>query len=280
MTGPLARLAARAIRATSFVDTAYRRFDSLRSLLVARFASDGVLDAFNELAYGAAAIYKPDAPTYRSELFRWEVEAIERAFPPALARVLVGGAGGGREAFALAARGYEVVAFEPSLQLARAMASCCVPDGRVTACIGRYEDLPILHLTADGAGSIDLRDLPAFDAAMLGWSSYSHLRHRDARVRALREMAAVTDGPVLVSFYPGRSVAQPPQSRLQKLARRLGIAGKRDRFTLHIGFYHLSTADELRGEAADAGLEIVHECDDDLDGRWPYVVLRRRAGTA
>ena len=75
MTGPWARLAARAIRATSLVDSAYRRFDALRSALVARFAPDTVLDAFNDLTYGASAVYRPDAANYRSELFNWEVEA-------------------------------------------------------------------------------------------------------------------------------------------------------------------------------------------------------------
>jgi hypothetical protein len=277
VSDPLARLAARAIRATALVDTAYRRFDGLRSVLVARFASDGVLDAFNDLTYGASAVYRPDAPNYRSELFHWEIEAIGRAFPAAPARVLVGGAGGGREAFALAARGYEVVAFEPSPQLAGTMALHAAVAGPVTACIGRYEDLPTLQVAAEGAGSIDLRQLPVFGAAMFGWSSYSHIRYRKARVVALREMAAVTDGPVVVSFYLGRAPARTPQSRLQEIVRRLGLGGSFDRFTTHVGFYHLSTAEELHAEARDAGLEVVHECYDDLDGRWPYVVLRRRA---
>jgi len=187
----LASLAARAIRATSLVDTAYRRFDSLRSRLVTRFAPDAVLDAFNDLTYGVTGVYRPDASNYRSELFNWEQEAFARAFPAPPARVLVGGAGGGREAFALAERGYEVVAFEPSAALAAAMAAHAAEDRpdvgatfrrpiRVRAYVGRYEDLP------------DLKT-------------------------------------------PG-------------------------------------------GSDAEAGLDVVHECYDGSDGRWPYIVLRRRSG--
>jgi hypothetical protein len=268
----IARIAARAIRATSLVDTAYRRFDSLRSSLVARLAPDAVLDAFNDLTYGRTDVYRPDAPNYRSELFNWEQEAIARVFPAPPGRMLIGGAGGGREAFALAARGYDVVAFEPSTQLTASMVAHAA-DGQVRAFIGRYEELPRLRQIDDG-GEVNLRDLPPFDAALLGWTSYSHVRHRASRVLALREMAAVTNGPLLASFYlaTGKSAEG---SALRKLATRLGLTGGRDHFTTHVGFYHLSTPTELRSEAAEAGLTIIHECYDSSDGRWPYIVLRR-----
>jgi SAM-dependent methyltransferase len=269
----LASLAARAIRATALIDTAYRRFDSLRSSVVARFAPDAVLDAFNDLTYGVTDVYRPDAPNYRSELFNWEQDAIARVFPAAPARVLIGGAGGGREAFALAARGYEVVAFEPSSALVGAMAAHAA-EGGVAPFVARYEDLPHLR-TLDGANVISLRERPRFDAALLGWASYSHIRHRADRVLALREIAAVTAGPVLVSFYLAPERRVHPTSRLRRVATAIGITGGPDHFTTHVGFYHLSTPSELRSEAADAGLEIVHECYDSSDGRWPYIVVRR-----
>jgi SAM-dependent methyltransferase len=268
----LASFLARGLRATSLVDTAYRRFDGLRSSLVARFAPDGVLDAFNDLTYGVTGVYRPDAPNYRSQLFNWEQEAIARVFPEPPARVLIGGAGGGREAFALAARGYEVVAFEPSPPLADSMAAHAV-DGRVRALVGRYEDLPRVTVPNSDA-AISLDELPPFDASLFGWTSYSHVRHRANRVRALREMAAVTDGPVIVSFYLATGHSQRP-GRMRKLATALGLTGGPDHFTTHVGFYHLSTPGELRLEAAEAGLEILHECYDSSDGRWPFIVLRR-----
>jgi hypothetical protein len=293
----LASLAARAIRATSLVDTAYRRFDSLRSSVVARFAPDAVLDAFNDLTYGVTGVYRPDAPNYRSELFNWEQEAIAHAFPTPPARLLIGGAGGGREAFALAERGYEVVAFEPSPALAAVMADHASPNVGaaspgvgaaspdvgaafrrpigVRAFVGRYEDLPNVR-TPSGTTPFSLRELPPFDAALLGWTSYSHLRHRADRIQALREMAAVTAGPVIASFYLATGTSPDRTSRARKVATALGLTGGPDHFTTHVGFYHLSTPAELRSEAVDAGLEVVHECYDSSDGRWPYIVLRRR----
>jgi hypothetical protein len=268
----LASLAARAIRATSLVDTAYRRFDSLRSRLITRFAPDAVLDAFNDLTYGVTGVYRPDASNYRSELFNWEQAAFARAFPAPPARVLIGGAGGGREAFALAARGYDVVAFEPSPRLAAAMSAH--DGGAVRAFVGRYEDLPDLK-TPGGSEVVSLRDLPPFDAALFGWASYSHIRHRAARVVALRAVGAITAGPLIVSFYLVNEKSVQRTSRLRKLATAIGLGGGADHFTTHVGFYHLSSPEELRAEAAEAGLDIVHECYDSSDGRWPYIVLRR-----
>ena len=60
--------------------------------------------------------------------FRGRKRCFERYFPPPPAHILVGGAGGGREAFALLERGYRVTAFEPSEALAASMAAAA--DGR------------------------------------------------------------------------------------------------------------------------------------------------------
>jgi SAM-dependent methyltransferase len=268
------RLSARIIRATTLIDTAYRRFDRARSLLVTRFASDAVIEAFNDLTYGSSAVYKPEAPNYRRELFNWEIEAIARVFPPAPGRVLVGGAGGGREAFGLAERGYEVVAFEPSPDLAASLAGHAAVNSGVRGFIARYEDLPVLR-PAGAAGGADLTGLPRFDAALFGWTSFSHLRGRARRVEALRAMAAVTDGPVILSFYLSRTRPGSASGRLRRLAEALGFRPGADQFTTHVGYYHLSTPEELRADVRDAGLEIVVESYDDSDGRWPYVAVRR-----
>jgi hypothetical protein len=267
-------LAARAIRATALVDSAFQRYDRVRSVLIARFAPDAVLDAFNDLTYGASGIYKPDATNFRGDLFNWEKEAIARAFPPPPARVLIGGAGGGREAFALADRGYDVVAFDPAPDLARSMAAHASSKGRVSPWIGRYQDLPRLCPVAQQGDSIELRTQPRFHAAILGWTSFSHIRHRSARVRSLREMAAVTDGPVVISFYLAR---EPRRSGGRGLAGRLGLSGSLDQFTTHIGYYHLSTRSELLAEVEESGLDLLLDCYDDSDGRWPYIVVRRRS---
>jgi hypothetical protein len=267
------RLLARAIRATMVVDTAARRFDRVRSAFVTRFASESVLDAYNELTYDATPVYEAGSPSFRQGLFNWEQEMIACAFPKTPGTVLVGGAGGGREAFALAALGYAVVAFDPSAGLARSMAREAHTSGRVEALIGRYEDLPRLVNARDGT-DVDLRARAPFDAAMFGWTSYSHVRTSAARIAALRAFRELTNGPMVVSFFLARQGPPRQPGRARRIARALGFRSNGDSFTPYIGFYHHSTAAEIEDEARQAGLELSHACYDDLDGRWPYLVLR------
>jgi hypothetical protein len=271
----LTRAGAALIQATTIVDRAYRAFGGARSAVVASLASDSLLEVYNERAYGNAGVYRAGSATFRAQLFLWEESVIERHFPPAPARVLVGGAGGGREPLALAARGYEVVAFDPAAGLVDALAAQSAGVPNVTALAGRYEDLPWLRSPENGA-RVNLQDVRPFDAAILGWASYSHLRTGDSRRMALERMAAVTNGPILVSFYLCRPSAAPSGVRAWLAGAHLW--SPRDRFTPIVGFYHLSTRDELLGEMAAAGLEAIEFSADDLDGRWPYCVARRAAG--
>jgi len=265
------------------LDRAYTLFDRGRSRVVVALASDAVLDAYNDLTYGASRVYDAGEAAFRTELFNWEAEMVARMLPPPPGRVLVGGAGGGREAFALAAKGYAVTAFEPSEVLARSMAAKARSLGAaVDACVGRYEELPRLDRVDDGR-SLDLQAGPPFAASILGWASYSHVRSRAARVATLRAFGALTRGPVLFSFYLHRLPrGRLRPGRLARVADAIGLKAGHSQFTPFIGFYHLSAQDELRSEIAEAGMEIVDSCWDDSDGRWPWVaaVLRQGAEAA
>ena len=111
------------------------------------------------------------------------------AFPDPPGRVLIGGAGGGREAFALAARGYEVVAFEPSADLARSMVQHPPAGISVEALIGRYEDLPSLTSAATGA-RVDLRlQGPLLWRSWAGPASHT-FAHQPRASRRCREWAS------------------------------------------------------------------------------------------
>ena len=119
----LTRVGARAIRASMLVDRALSRYDRIRSFLVTCGATDSVLEAYNNIRVRRRPkVYDASAPELRERLFNWEADLVERVFPPPPGKVLVGGAGGGREAFELVTRGYAVAAFEPSDVLARSMA--------------------------------------------------------------------------------------------------------------------------------------------------------------
>jgi 2-polyprenyl-3-methyl-5-hydroxy-6-metoxy-1,4-benzoquinol methylase len=260
----LTRLGAWLIRGSTAVDNGYRRFDRLRSELVAALASDAVLDRFNEIAYGQTQAYRPDAADFRAYLFPWEEAVVRDRFPQPPARVLVGGAGGGREPLALAQMGFEVVAFEPAEALISALARQAPPN--VTTLQGAYEDMDALF--AEGE---------SFDAAIVGWGSFSHLRDEPSRIQTLRSFARLTGGPILVSFLAVKNGAAPPRlARMRRLLPRRPARDEQDIFAVSIGFYHPVDEGEVRRLADAAGLEISHLSFDSRDTNWPHVVLRRR----
>ena len=253
-------IGARAIRASTLVDRAFARFDSLRSRLVMLIGGDGLFDAYNDVAYGRTPEYRADRPKFRRELFRWEEEVVERWFPTPPARVLVGGAGGGRELLKLAELGYAVVGFEPSAELAHTLAQDAAA-AHIEIYLGRYETLPAVK-RLDDSSPVDLSDRPSFDAGIFGWYSYAHLRTEPQRVAAVRQMAALCHGPIVISFHPAKA------------------QNRRDVFSVVVGVYHMTDEAEIRQTAEAAGVEVLEVSMDDRDGRWPFALLRRRGPMA
>jgi len=244
-------LAVRLLRASRHIDRAYLAFNRRRSRIVVRHASEGFLDAYN------AATYR-DEPAHREgpgsrELRPWEVDFI-RSLPPPPARVLLGGAGTGREAQALAARGYQLVAFDPAASLVASMRVLTEPGVEIEPLVGGYLDLPLLR-RLDGT-EVDLTEGPRFQAAYAGWASFSHLRKDADCVDALMKLAALSDGPILLSYLPGPDQAEPQTG-----------------FSVQIGFFRQYSEGHIRDFAAQAGLEVVSAR---VDENWPRAVLRRR----
>jgi hypothetical protein len=273
----LAGTVARGLHATRAIDWLYRAAERARSELVAGLASDEVLDRFNNIAYASARSYRPDTSSFRAYLFPWEEEAIRRFFPQPPGHVLVGGAGGGREALALTEHGYRVSAFEPSAGLAEALAARAQHIDGLAVYRARYEDLPQLEGVAGRTGT-DLEALPPIDAAIAGWGSFSHLRTEELRIAALEALARATPGPIVVSFLGLYDDERRSASFLgglwHALPRREGRSPA-DAFSVYIGFYHRTNEAEIEGLAAAAGLEIVYRSFDTRDTNWPHVVVRR-----
>jgi hypothetical protein len=257
MSGPVTRALARLVHGSAQVDRAFRLFDRLRSKAVLRLASDGFYAAYNDVTYAGQDVYRPGAEAFRTALFPFERRVVQAHFPPPPSTLLIGGAGGGREAFALAALGYRIVAFEPSSSLAGAMAGPPPTGGTIEPAVGRYEDLPILRAAVAPYRSIDLTQRARFDAAIFGWTSFSHLRSDESCVEALRRMAGLTAGPILVSFLPRPRVTG-------------GAAPPRDMFSVSLGYVHYMTGGELRAYASAADLEVVLLDEED---NWPHAVL-------
>lgn len=251
-------LLARALLATRTVDSAYRLFDRARSRAVVRWASARVLAEFNAIAYESDDVYHPATASFRSRLFPWEAAALRDHFDPPPGRVLLGGAGGGREAFALAESGYEVVAFEPAPELAAAMAARAASMPLVRAFRAGYADLPRLFPAGPTGAGADVGDLGPFAVAVMGWGSFSHLPTRDARLSALKSVGAATTGPILVSFL---AFGGPDEGA--------------DNFSIFVGYYHTVSAREFEGLAREAGLDVVALNTDETDSTWPHAILRR-----
>jgi hypothetical protein len=268
-------LGLKAINGSRLIERIYSRLDALRSLAVLAFASEATLDGFNAATYGAAERYDPNSEAYVSSLYPWEEQVIERHFPPPPARILVGGAGAGREPFALAERGYEIVAFEPVAPLAEAMAKrAAVTGAAVTTYRGGYRELPRL----DPVGGSNAETLvPGFDAAVMGWGSLSHLYTERDRVGALESMAALTNGPILVSFIATRPEGPTRASRVRNsLVSRSG-RHPADRFSISMGFHHPVNEEEVRELAATAELEVA-ALDFSNSALAPHAVLDRKSG--
>jgi hypothetical protein len=133
------------VLATSLVDRGYRLFDRLRSRMVLACAPDAFYDIYNDLTYARQDDYRAGANSFRSNLFPFEERAISQHFPAPPGTVLVGAAGGGREALALAHRGYRIVAFEPVSALAASLAHFC-GELPIEVFVARYERLPMVSL--------------------------------------------------------------------------------------------------------------------------------------
>src|SRR5215813_12989902 len=240
---------ARIVRSTVMVDRGYRLFDRLRSRSVLACAPDAFYDVYNDLTYSRQAIYRADAPNFRSKLFAFEERAISEFFPPPPGTVLIGAAGGGREAFALAHRGYRVVAFEPARSVANSMVRAR-GEYPIETLLGRYEDLPVVTSLTQPPVAVDLRSRAPFAAAIMGWASFSHIRSDECCIDALTRIGHLTEGPILVSAHPGNN------------SITFGVA---------MGYYRGLSSAAIGALAERAGLTVVHLDEGD---NWPYAVLR------
>lgn len=274
-SGFASRCSARLLRATCIVDRMWLMFERLRSRAVIALAPESFLRDYSKLVYGRSPRYVPHPS--EAALFRFEEDLVAHFFPPPPARILIGGAGGGREAFALARRGYQVVAFDPSPPLAASLASHAAPGMGIEAFSGSFESMPVLERTS--GGSLDLREMPPFDASLLGLCAFSHLLGDEDRLRTLQQFAAVTSGPVALSFFiePGATPIaphrpQPPAGIFRRAVKRLLPVAEGDYFSVAIGYYHLFTRPELESLFERAGLTLLHL---DLESNSCHAVVSR-----
>ena len=263
------------IRASEAVDRVYRRFNRWRELAVVTFASDRALAAFNDRAYSASSRYLPSSSGYVSGLYPWEEQALHEHFPRPPAHILVGGAGSGREPFALSDLGYRVTAFEPVISLVKAMQRQIDADREiaVTCFDGGYEDLPLVRPLGQ-SDSIHLSELGPFDAAILGWGSFSHITDERQRQTALIHFAELIPGPILLSFTATREDNEVSRSGFRRRLLKRRHRHPADRFSMTMGFQHPVSESEVKELASRAGLAVI-KIDFSHTSLAPHAVLQR-----
>jgi len=248
-----ASLLARTVYATMLIDHGYRVFDRVRSRMVLACASEEFYETINDFSYGGQDCFRPGSKSFLSSLFPFEERAISRYFPSPPAIVLIGGAGGGREALVLARRGYRIVAFDPISSLITALARVC-GELPIETFVGRYEQLPMVSSLGHAAVKVDLRPRGPFAAAILGWASFSNLRSDQHRVETLKQFGDLTDGPILVSYFPS------------------SVEGSRAQFSPNLGYYQPFSSTEFRALVERAALNIIYL--EDRPDSWGHAVVQ------
>jgi hypothetical protein len=183
-----------------------------------------------------------------SGLRDWEAAAIDAHFPSG-GRVIVTGAGGGREVIALLERGFDAIGYEPNEELVRAGAG-------LLRRLGHGDRLRRNERDAFPA------DAPACDAVVVGWGSYMLIPSRERRVAFLRAArGALPEGaPILCSFFvrsPGARYFDvvAVTANLVRRIRRAEPVEVGD--TIGRNFVHRFTRDEIESELAAGGFRTV-----------------------
>jgi hypothetical protein len=205
------------------------------------------LDLIDEIYYEGKSQYVDEAYNLTG-LRDWEAEMIEAHFPDS-GRVLVTGAGGGREVLALLERGFDAVGYEPNEQLVTAGAAFLEQRG--------HDDR--LHVVDR---DVFPEETGRCDAVVVGWGSYMLIPGRSRRVAFLRgARRCLPEGaPILLSFF-----ARPPEARsfvtislVANVVRRLrGLPRVDLGDALSPNYTHHFTRDDVASELQEAGFRLV-----------------------
>lgn len=206
-------------------------------------ATDRFLEAVDESYYNASREYV-DQVYNEQGLWDWERDLLDRHFS-GRSRVVVTGAGGGREVLALADLGFEPVGYECNAML-REFANRLLAE--------RGHQARVHAAPRDGWPP----SVEKADGILVGWGSYMLLRGSGRRTAFLRDArAGVGIGtPVLLSFFARsdtgpyfRTVAQVGSAVARM--RRLPVVEVGD--ALAPNYVHYFTQHEVERELRGAG---------------------------
>lgn len=243
------------------VHSSVRAAALLRSELLLAALDEAERAAVNARVFSAEDTYAPGGPMYERGLFAWEREVIAHQAFPRSGRVLLGGAGGGRELVALAAQGYAVDAFEPAPVLAHALAELTTSRPNTRALNGGYSEL--VRAARGEGGPLGCLCDQRYDAVILGWASFSHLCSDDAREALFEALRALAPRAVVLVSYLGadddgrlngrvEALRGPLRAGLARVFRR-GACVEGEGFAPGAGFFRRTTPDAFEALVEGAG---------------------------
>jgi SAM-dependent methyltransferase len=180
-------------------------------------------------------------------LWHWESTAIRNNLQ-GHPRVLVAGAGGGREVIALARLGHEVTAFDFSNYL-------------TTACRRNLQKAGYTARVLDAPPDRFPKGLDVYDALLIGRGFYHHIPRRKRRVEFLKEGRdrLKSGAPVLLSDFFTRSAGSRFYRRTEVIANLLRRL-RNQMEKVELGDWltncmqHAFTREEIEGEFSEAGI--------------------------
>jgi hypothetical protein len=265
------------IRAALAADRLRRLYEIFRDeTLCAWFATPHRVAINQRIYWETADNYLPGGAIFERGLLEWERRAFTEPPFPRAGRVLLGGAGGGRELLALCKMGFDVVAFEPSglCAGARQVAASFPKSAAVQA---SYEDL--IDAAERRTGPLAAHVLGvSIDAVVFGWTSFGDVFAASDRSGLLHATHAIAPmAPLLLSFLTG-DAETGRLDRIRPLLRRiyawLGAPSTRSRgdaFCPPAGFTHFLSKNELEDLARAAGYRMLYYRD--WGANCPYAML-------
>lgn len=209
--------------------------------------------------YFTALVYDQKKTVY-TELFDWEAKWFDYDLPDPPAKLLVGGAGKGREIKELLARGYEIVAFDPAVDCIDEAKNIFQDNNSVVFHTGSYEDL----LNKEGKElRKSIEDPQPYDGVLLGWGRFTHVFGEKMRIGILEYLRGVCpQGPILLSYWDGNIMLN--KGRMWRLGNALGkpiriLQGikteysARDDISLFAGYAHVFNTEEIKKIVCQSG---------------------------
>ncbi len=207
------------VRGSRLLHVLHRSQEIARDEVLFAFLRDDARHEVTVASYGEVREYVPGGTLFESGLFEWERRLLEHPVVPRSGRVLLGAAGGGRELKALAERGYEVLAFEPSDALFKAAQAL---GATLSGASVRKADYRDLIESERGASSVFAARELAVDLVWLGWGSLSHVLDERTRLDLLSALRrGAPKAPLLLSFHAYPSAPGAKAGGAVKLRRAL-----------------------------------------------------------